>query len=359
MDQSLQRDGSVSMSKGLAIILMVLVHARFSHYGDTFINMFHMPLFFFMSGYCFKETYLGDFLSFFKKRVKGAYLPYVIWGLVFLSLHNVFFHLNIYNGEYGFRGIASSLYTTEDILKRAATIVGSMCGADQLLGGYWFLHCYFFAAIISFVVILCFRKRLKLVFLGALVLLLLSVLLSRFGLSIPYYIEARELLAASFMVAGFSYRRTSLNLEQRYPLIVIPAGAAVVALGAAFWPSNMLALTWTGILPYFVSAIAGIFMAFSLCKWLSRFKLLGGSLTFTGDRTLSILTWHFLSFKIVSLVIIAIYGLSIVHLAEFPVIETYAYRGWWAAYLIVGVTIPLLLDYCFRCLKKLFYSSHS
>ena len=193
----------------------------------------------------------------------------------------------------------------------------------------------------------------------ALVLLLLSVLLSRFGLSIPYYIEARELLAASFMVAGFSYRRTSLNLEQRYPLIVIPAGAAVVALGAAFWPSNMLARTWTGILPYFVSAIAGIFMAFSLCKWLSRFKLLGGSLTFTGDRTLSILTWHFLSFKIVSLVIIAVYGLSIAHLAEFPVIETYAYRGWWAAYLIVGVTIPLLLDYCFRCLKKLFYSSHS
>lgn len=89
------RDRSVSVTKGVAIILMVLVHARFSHYGDTYVNMFHMPLFFFMSGYCFKEAYLNDFKNYAIKRIKGSYLPFIKWGLLFLLLHNVFYNINI------------------------------------------------------------------------------------------------------------------------------------------------------------------------------------------------------------------------------------------------------------------------
>lgn len=41
-----KRNDSVSISKGIAIMTMVLAHAQFSKYGDTFITMFHMPLFF-------------------------------------------------------------------------------------------------------------------------------------------------------------------------------------------------------------------------------------------------------------------------------------------------------------------------
>ena len=166
MTHAVVRDNSVSMTKGVAIILMVLVHARFSHYGDNFINMFHMPLFFFMSGYCFKETYLNDVWSFTKKRIKGAYWPYVKWSLLFLLLHNVFFALNIYNGEYGFRGTVSELYTINDYLQHILWIVTSLNGHEQLLGGFWFLHTYFFAAFISFATIWIFRRKFKNVLIG-------------------------------------------------------------------------------------------------------------------------------------------------------------------------------------------------
>ena len=54
------KDSTVSISKALAIILMVLAHTRFSSLGNEVINLFHMPLFFFFSGYCFKDTYLKD-----------------------------------------------------------------------------------------------------------------------------------------------------------------------------------------------------------------------------------------------------------------------------------------------------------
>ena len=72
---------------------MVLGHAHFSRYGNAWVNMVHMPLFFFFSGYCFKEKYLEHFFTFLRKRIKGLYWPAVKWGLLFLVLHNVFFHL--------------------------------------------------------------------------------------------------------------------------------------------------------------------------------------------------------------------------------------------------------------------------
>ena len=45
------RDNSVSIAKAFAIMLMVLAHTWFMDIGNKWINMFHMPLFFFMAGY--------------------------------------------------------------------------------------------------------------------------------------------------------------------------------------------------------------------------------------------------------------------------------------------------------------------
>ena len=52
----MNRNENVSLAKGLGIILMVLGHTGFSYYGNGFIYMFHMPLFFFLSGYFLKRS---------------------------------------------------------------------------------------------------------------------------------------------------------------------------------------------------------------------------------------------------------------------------------------------------------------
>ena len=91
------RNNAVSIAKGVAIILMVMAHTRCGIWWQYYINMFHMPLFLFMSGYCFKIGYLEDWRTYIKKRVTGIYWPFVKWSVLFLLLHNVFFMLNIYN----------------------------------------------------------------------------------------------------------------------------------------------------------------------------------------------------------------------------------------------------------------------
>ena len=73
-----QKYDNVSICKALAIILMVLGHTGFSHSGNAIIYMFHMPLFVFMSGYCFKEKYINEPKAYLIGRIKRLYIPFVI-----------------------------------------------------------------------------------------------------------------------------------------------------------------------------------------------------------------------------------------------------------------------------------------
>ena len=65
---------------------------------------------------------------------------------------------------------------------------------------------------------------------------------------------------------------------------------------------------------------------------------------FIGDMTLPILIWHFISFKVISFVIIRIYGLPVEFMAKFPVIEEYSIKGWWLLYALAGIIIPILIN---------------
>ena len=328
---------NISISKGIAIILMVVVHSRFSEYGSDFINMYHMPLIFFFSGYCFKEGYLFDFKTFAKKRIKGIYYPYVKWGLVFLLLHNVFFYLNIYNSEFGFRGTVSYLYGYNDFLKRGIDIVISLSSAEQLLGGYWFLHSLFWGSFVFFLTVKIIKNR----WVGGAFLLIATFLLLFLNLHIPVFgIGAREFLGAFFMVIGSAYRYSNYKIENRY--WIIPLSALILIISTRHWQCGMLSLTWQKVLPYSFSALAGTIMVFVFSNVIMKSKVGLKTFVYIGDHTLDILTWHFLSFKLVSLVIIWIYKMPIEMLAEFPVIEDYAYKGWWMAYCLVGIGMPLV-----------------
>lgn len=62
----------------------------------------------------------------------------------------LFYYLNIYNGEYGFKGEVSYLYSWKEYAIRCIRIVLGLHGQEQLLGGYWFLPQLLYASIIGF-----------------------------------------------------------------------------------------------------------------------------------------------------------------------------------------------------------------
>ena len=97
----MNRNTVISISKGIAIILMVIAHAEAPAWLCKFIFEFHMPLFFITAGYFFSLKYLNDEATFVKKRIKGLYVPFVKWSVVFLALHNLMFEIGILNETYG------------------------------------------------------------------------------------------------------------------------------------------------------------------------------------------------------------------------------------------------------------------
>ena len=332
------RDDSVAVAKGIAIILMVMAHARCPLWWQHYISMFHMPLFFFMSGYCFKNTYLNDWQGFVKKRMKGVYWPFVKWSVIFLMLHNIFFFMNIYNDSYGFHGKVSELYSLHDYVQRLKMIFVSMSGNEQLLGGYWFLKSLFFGSIIFYAI----RKIISSLLWGGGVLLLLSTILCYFNWIIPVFqLNDTDFLSSFFIMCGYLFKSYSLKIPTQWKWIVMCA--VIVVVGTYYFHTTMLAFDITNIFPYVVCSILGTMMLFGISKHIALKKRRGTAiLLYVGNYTFNILTWHLLSFKVLSLVIICVYGLSSKRLAEFPVIEEYAHQGWWVLYMMVGVALPLI-----------------
>lgn len=352
------KNDSISILKGFGILLMVFVHAGCPKFLHDFILMFHMPLFFIASGYCFKEKYLQDNKTFILHRIKGLYFPFIKWSLIFLALHNVFFYLNIYNGSYGFQGQVSYLYAWQDFAKDALYIVTKMTNNSQLLGGYWFLREMFWGTIMS----LFLMKYIRSTCWCLCIMLSLTIVSDIFNLHVPYWgIGGLAFFSAAFFITGhLSYKLLNYQLVKN---INNRGGTSIllvllVSVGSVFMPTNMLKYSPWQIIPYFICAVAGTWLFFNISNYVARTNTICKKfLVYVGQNTMTILTWHFLCFKLVSLMIICIYDLPVERLAEFPVISEYSV--WGILYFIVGGGIPITFSWGMFQLKNKFQEKYS
>ena len=142
------RDISLDIAKAICIILMVVGHSGCPTYLHDFVYMFHMPCFFFVSGWLLNDKYIADLKTGLLQKAKGSYYPFVKWTLIFLLFHNVFALMHIYENSYSWQ-------TFMERIVRAFTMTGS----ESLLGGFWFLISLFWASIISLLFLNILSRR--------------------------------------------------------------------------------------------------------------------------------------------------------------------------------------------------------
>ena len=336
------KDSKITVSKGLGITLMVIGHSVIP-LGVDYIYMFHMPLFFILSGYCFIEAHLNDFKNFFIRRIKGLYKPFVLFGIIFILLHNVFYHLNIYNEFYGYSNNVSHLYTIKESINKVIKCLLMYGDSEELLGGYWFLPQLFWASIIGWILIKVFHNPLA----GLLVAVALSIVFMKFELQVPYTrIHKVSFMATSFFLIGFAIKkyRVKVNGWQAVDCAII------VLLGSVFFKSDMYIWNIKTVLPFLACATLGSLMIIRISSF--EHNIFKKPLIYIGDHTMEILTWHFLSFKLASLLIILVEMRTIDELSQFPVIQDQTYPFWWLLYIIVGLGIPLGLVYLRYIIKR-------
>lgn len=344
-------NNGVSIAKAVGIILMVLAHTRFSEYGNLWINMFHMPLFFFLSGYCFKASHLSDPKKFALKRVKGLWWPFLKWMFVFAVLHNVFYFIGFYtdNPEFlGAKGGPVSIYQLSDYPYILSNIM-LMTHNEQLLGGFLFLKTLFYASLIGFCMIYMADKlnlkRWSFVFFTMIILFGISVLGTLKTVRIPFLsVGPKEFIAALFFVFGYGYKLMNIKCS-RYLAILVPLSIITITVGMEYWQMTLLNVTWWKIIPYFLSSMLASVTIFEICVyWSNSNSTLVKYPVYIGENTMTILTWHLFSFKFVNLLIIYIYSLPYGMVGAFPAIESYACLGWFLLYLLVGIMVPCLFS---------------
>ena len=342
VNNSPNRDEGVSVTKGIAIILMVIGHSLWVNcYARSYIYMFHMPLFFFMSGFCFKEKYLNDWKSFFKRRIKSLWWPFLKYNIIFMAFHNFFWNLNLYSVE----GMEHP-YVYDEYLDRLFHFL-LMNGSEQFLCAYWFLNSLLAGSFIFFILRRFMKPHNILV-----VILLGTILLLLFSKYIPYSFSfIRIFYATAFISSGNVFFVSSWRSRINYLFILI--FAVMIGIGSLLWPCEILTVGIKTFLPYYITAIAGCLMTLGCADIIVKFNsFLREFLAFCGEHTIAVLTYHFVSFKLVTYIIVSLYSLPISKLGTFPILEGYSSMGWWLAYAILGVGGSFLIWYFFITLKR-------
>jgi fucose 4-O-acetylase-like acetyltransferase len=82
----------LDLAKGVGILLVVLGHMKLPIYIIKIIYSFHMPLFFFLSGYIYSFGYQKDMLPFIKRKFFTLVVPYIFFSLV---AYLIYFGINV------------------------------------------------------------------------------------------------------------------------------------------------------------------------------------------------------------------------------------------------------------------------
>ena len=339
----MKRDTTISIAKGIAIILMVIAHAEAPGWLCNFIFEFHMPLFFITAGYFFSTKYLNDEATFVKKRIKGLYIPFVKWAVFFLIIHNWMFDIGILNEVYGNEsGGVLHPWSWHQIQQNLWNIFTAMGGYDAFLcGAFWFFRGLFVASILYLIIYKVLDSCLSRIprnssfipYLICLIMLLLCGWKTWEGLKVINLVQGgyRDMMGCFFFGIGFIFRQFAekyRNLISNYYTSVWTTiiFAIVVYLFSKYLTANM---NWRSSFQQFLSlplpAILGFLMTYNISGWIDRCdNLFKHSLVYIGDHTLNIFIFHIVSYKVVSLIKIWYYGLDIRQIGCHMVIHDYS-----------------------------------
>lgn len=187
-----ERIGYIDIVRGLAIILMVMGHMDFGYQFDYYIHAFHVPVWFFISGWFQKNNHLG--FQNVKRKIHKLIIPYFIWG--FLQ-YPVWILFN--------RSANNKLEPLMNLFWENTNLLMPIAGA------LWFLTCLFFTELIFAFIQNKFKNKINKT--AAVFIMIIT------GFSLPHYFQIRlpwaidvSFVTVGFMAIGY-YLKTYFNNE--------------------------------------------------------------------------------------------------------------------------------------------------
>ena len=258
IDVRTNRIKSFDIARGICIFLMVMGHTGFGMEFHKIIHAFHMPIFFFISGFFYRPEKIYSVGSYLAHRLRTLLLPYLIFCLFYELLHI------IYTNEF-------SLQTF------LIEIVSSNHNRIDVAGSLWFLLCLFSANFLYLIVDrisdrVCMNMRGKTILIF--VISLTANCFRKMDIMLPLCLDS-ALSCLLLIHAGYLlYKNKESMLGKK--LMMMPCVLFLLFL-LLFVVSEHLNMDINvrrnrfGILPfYWVSCFCGIFIILNISSWLDK-----------------------------------------------------------------------------------------
>lgn len=320
-DNVKKRAEYLDIAKGIGILLVVWAHAKgpFSAY----IYQFHMPLFFLISGYLFNER--NTVKQFIVKKVQTLYIPFVFWNIIFTIVEQILQISHFSRKEFG-----------STIIKILLTISKS----GSFLGATWFLGSLFVVSVVYKIVDRYLPQTRE----KSLILLLMSTVISYIGFSVTFpYMISRTMVLTVFFAVGRVVRdyREKLTLYETFVMTLF--SIAVFVLIGKYNSANMGANEYRYRLLFVIGALAASYIVIEISKYIEiHLKYLKKIFCFWGRKSMPIVIWQFVVFRVVIALQLNLDGISLRHILDYyPCYRTE--NGWWIIYILVGMYMSILI----------------
>ncbi|WP_445506455.1 acyltransferase family protein [Niallia sp. 03190] len=258
-----KRETWIDMAKGIGIILVIMGHTS-NDIAQHYFYWFHMPLFFILSGYTFKEiSNTTDFVAWLKKFTKRLLIPYVSFGI---SLFIVYQFVNIMTNEFRLIDAYKDFY--------------NLFYGGQVLTNYfavfWFVTCLFVTQILLAGILLLFKSHIIRISIVALCYILAHIEASLVSKDFAFPLNADvALLALAYVAFGWYLKTFAKNFFQnRYMSISIISLSFLLLLGERFniydYKLDMKFHGYTNIVLDLLIPITFSLTLLLFCYWLEK-----------------------------------------------------------------------------------------
>lgn len=357
------RNRQVDVMRGIGIILMVYGHCC---RANSVIALFHMSLFFILSGYCFNSDScrsLRSLFSYLKRKTRTLWWPYFLYTTIFLFSTNACIKSGIYTNDPAILTLKNSIIDKvhyfmgiKEYIK--AFLMEFLFQTETQLGGaLWFLQCLFFSSTLFALTMFLLSKMFQKKQIKVVVLIGISVVFLLLG----YYCSLKSIWVKGFnrtfscfwmLTAGYLIKQYDIMRYYRNQFTLV--ALAILIVLDRYGSISIVANQYPNPVFLVFCSILGWCMVYGACDTICvNVRLLSNGLQCIGQRSIPILALHFLSFKIITFLIMCIRHYPRIYLATFPVIYDYV---WVVPYWVVGISLPLLANNLFvRGRRKLDY----
>jgi len=265
----------IDAARGIALIFVLLGHSSLPAVFANLIYTFHIPLFFFLSGFVFSAGKWKNIRDLFKYKCNKMIIPYFSLGFVLISV-------------YFFRFAAD--------VRRDDLIIYLLKGLiiQERFEVIWFLTCLFLTEIIFYGLIKILKNRYDYLIIAMLISAVIGYFYFTFAaVPLPWNADIC-FMVIPFFGTGYLLKNQNIPIVKYCrPWIIIIMASANILFGClnssiSGETIDLVGFSIGNFFLYYIAAFTGIFAVALSCIILPKCRLLN----FLGRNTLIYFAWH-------------------------------------------------------------------